>query len=77
MKLTNEEKARFSPMLRETYEAIAYDVYCNGVEEIIEVTCDANHPEIYGGMTHEEYNALCQAYTDPDTQQWLRKILNY
>ncbi len=75
--LTNEEKARFALMLQETYEAIASDANCEDVDEIIDVTCDANHPEIYGGMSHEEYNVLCAAYHLPDTQAWLRKVLNY
>lgn len=76
-RLTDEEKARWAPMLQATYEAIAADANCDGVDEIVEVTCDANHPEMYGGMTREEYNALGAAYYDPDTQAWLRKVLNY
>lgn len=77
MKLTDEEKAHFAPMLQRTYEAIAWDVNCHGVEEIIEITCDANHPEMYSGMTREEYKVLCDAYFERDTQRWLRKVLNY
>jgi len=77
MKLTEEEKRHFAPMLCRTYEAIASDANCSDVDEIIEITCDANRPETYGGMTREEYKVLCVAYADPDTQAWLRKILNY
>lgn len=76
-KLTAEEKARWAPMLCATYEAIASDANCDGVDEIIDVTCDANRPEIYGEMTRAEYNELCRCYHDPDTQAWLKKVLNY
>lgn len=76
-RLTNEEKTRWAPMLRATYEAIAADANCDGVDEIIDMTCDANHPEMYGGMTREEYKELCRVYDDPDTQTWLKETLNY
>lgn len=75
--LTPEQKKSFGPMLQRTYEAIADDANCQDVEEIVEVTCDANHPETYGGMTREEYQILSREYHDPDTQAWLRQILNY
>jgi len=81
-KLTDEEKARFEPMLQRTWGAIAGDVEeANGkslkVREIVEITCDANHPEMYGGMTREEYARLSDCYHHNDTQRWLRKVLNY
>lgn len=77
MKLTDEQKTRFAPMLRRTYEAIADDANCSDVDEIIEVICDANRPEMYGGMSRDEYKELCKAYRDDDTQRWLKKVLNY
>ena len=83
-KLTDEEKARFEPMLQRTWSAIAGDAeMASGrfkplkVREIIEITCDANHPEMYGKMTREEYARLSECYHHNDTQRWLRKVLNY
>jgi hypothetical protein len=76
-KLTVEQKARFAPILKATWEAIAFDVGSVGsVAEIVEITCDANRPEQYG-MSREDYRALSAAYSDRDTQRWLRSILNY
>lgn len=75
--LTPDQKTRFAPALQRTYQAIAADANCADVDEIVEITCDANHPELYGGMSRADYDALCAAYTDPDTQRWLREVLNY
>jgi len=81
--LTIEEKAAFAPMLQTTYEAIAPDAIAadpdldGDVEAIIEVTTDADRPVAYGGMSPEQYNRLCECSTDPDTQAWLREVLNY
>lgn len=78
-KLTDEQKARFKPMLKQTWEAIADDLMGQRFKraEIVELTCDANRPQMFGGMSGEEYDTLCRAYDHPDTQKWLRSILNY
>lgn len=82
IKLTDEQKARFAPMLQQTWGAIAPD--CNFISngrgrvgEIIEMVCDANLPEMYGGMSKQDYKILGEAYHHRDTQKWLRQILNY
>ena len=83
IKLTDEQKARFAPMLRATWQAIgpdAEDVISKGrgrVAGIVELVCDANMPEMYGGMSKEEYRTLSDAYFHKDTQKWLREVLNY
>ena len=77
-KLTDEEKARMAPLLRQTWEAIAPD--CGEglkVREIVEITCDADHPVINGRMSREDYNIMSEAYNHRDTQTWLRATLNY
>lgn len=76
-KLTDEEKRRFAPMLQQTYCAIADDAGRLSRRAIVEVTCDANRPEQYGGMSREDYQILCDAYNHRDTQRWLRQTLNY
>ena len=82
-KLTPEQKARFAPMLHATWQAIGPDASPalsrgrSRQAELIEITCDANHPETYGGMSHTEYQELCSAYRHRDTQRWLREVLNY
>ena len=81
--LSDEEKDRFGEMLCQTWEAIAPDALAadpdraNDVELIIEITIDANHPEMYGGMTHPEYQRLLECTRIEATQVWLRKVLNY
>jgi hypothetical protein len=81
-KLTDEQKERFAPMLIRTWGAIASD--CEHllsrrgrVGEIIELVCDANLPEMYGGMSSEEYKIILESYHHRDTQKWLRQVLNY
>lgn len=81
-RLTQEQKARFAPMLRRTWAAIAPDcehllTKRGRVGEIVELVCDANMPEMHGGMTHEDYKILSDAYHYRDTQKWLREVLNY
>lgn len=80
-RLTDEEKAHWAPMLHATWQAIGPD--CHKAipalkrSDIIELVCDANMPETYGGMTSEEYRVLSRAYSHTDTQKWLRATLNY
>ena len=82
-RLTDEEKKLFEPMLHDTWNAIGSDAIdaMEGkrlkVSDIVEITCDANRPMEYGGMTREQYKRLSDCYHHNDTQRWLRKILNY
>lgn len=82
-KLTNEQKERFAPLLHATWQGIAPDCEAmlskgrSRVGEIVEITCDADHPVTNGGMTPEDYKALLEAYRHRDTKKWLRQILNY
>ena len=82
-KLTDEEKARFGPMLQQVWQQIAPDaIEANGgkdykVSDIVEITCDAHRPMEFGGMTRAEYDRFSDCYHHRDTQRWLRKILNY
>jgi hypothetical protein len=83
-KLTEEQKGVFGPMLQRTWQAIAPDAEPalslsrrKRTQGIIEMTCDANLPEMYGRMTREQYRELTAAYYDPDTQEWLREVLDY
>jgi hypothetical protein len=76
-RLTDEEKARMAPQLQRTWHAIGPDANVTKVRDIIEITCDANRPEEFGGMSREDYTRLCHAYEHRDTKKWLRKVLNY
>jgi hypothetical protein len=82
-KLTDEEKQRFAPMLYDTWAAIAADAEAYSMESkltrrvIIEMTCDANRPEMFGGMSKDEYARFSECYGHRDTQKWLRQVLNF
>lgn len=82
-KLTDEQKARFAPILKDVWQGIAPDCEAmlsegrGRVGEIIEITCDADRPVTNGGMTPEDYKALQEAYHHRDTKKWLRTVLNY
>ena len=82
-KLTDEQKAKFGPMLQNTWQAIGPDaepLLSRGrgrQGELIEMTIDANRPEMYGGMSSEDYKILSASWRDCDTMKWLRKVLNY
>lgn len=81
-KLTDEQKKKFGPMLQQTYCAIASDAEellpkRGRISVIVELTCDANRPEMFGGMSKEDYKILWESYSHRDTQKWLREILNY
>jgi hypothetical protein len=81
--LSEEEKERFGVMLQQTWEAIASDAIqaCpetgEDVELIIEMTIDANRPEMFGYMSSPEYQRLLEVTRLDDTKAWLRKVLNY
>lgn len=85
VKLTLEQRQKFTPLLQRTWAAIAADceehiprVGGRGrLRHIIEITCDANRPMDYGPMSKEDYEQLTLAYHRKDTQKWLREILNY
>jgi hypothetical protein len=77
--LTPEEKARWEPILRQTWSAIANDTEEAVINEldgwdVIELTCDANHPMNYG-MTREEYEFLLVIYNRPAGKRWLKEVL--
>lgn len=84
MKLTNEQKSKLEPALHRTAQYIFQD---SEVEEmlpkrgraaaIVELVIDADRPVTLGGMSKEDYKLLCEAYSSRDTEQWLRKVLNY
>lgn len=81
-KLTDEQKAKFAPMLKQTWQSIGFD--CEEllpkrgrVGVIVELVCDADRPVTNGGMSKEDYKILSLAYGHRDTQKWLREILNY
>jgi hypothetical protein len=82
---TEEEKARWSEMMHETWSAIAGD-YEEGCQTsgqkmtrsiIVEGVCDANRMMIYADMTKEEDAFLSVVYRRPSFQRWARKQLNY
>lgn len=81
--LTKEEKARWAPMLHETWNAIAYDAMeaSQGMKLtkglITEYVCDANRVQTFGGMTDEEYAFLCVVWSRPSGKRWLYSELNY
>jgi hypothetical protein len=85
VKLTEEEKARWTPFLRETFQAIAPDVLpmiSDGrgrIAEIIEVTLDANRMQMFSDITPEEEGVLCGLWINRDraTMEWLRNTMNY
>lgn len=86
LKLTEEEKERWTPMLHQTWNAIGYDA-----EEllpkgdrarracIIEFCLDANRMQTFSDITPEEEGVLCGLWVknDPKTMKWLRATLNY
>jgi hypothetical protein len=85
MKLTDEEKARWTPMLHQTWQAIAPDaahMVSEGrgrIAEIIELCLDANRMQSFSDITPEEEGVLCGLWIgrDPRTMEWLRNTLNY
>lgn len=80
---TDEEKSRWTPMLQDTWSAIGSDAEASMEGQrmtkavIVEMTIDANRPEMFGGMTHDEYEFLCIISHRPVGKRWLYKILNY
>ena len=85
LKLTEEEKARWAPMLHQTWQSIAPDaeeVVSKGrgrVGEIIEMCLDANRMQSFSEITPEEEGVLCGLWVKKDkaTMAWLRSELNY
>lgn len=81
VQITPEEKARWKPILRATWDAIAYDVIqvsggeCNRAT-VVEFVCDAGRPMVdYGSysMTGEEYRVLSKWYGSPTFKRWIRE----
>lgn len=83
MQLTQEQKAKFGPMLQYTWEAIASDAQGmidgegDRAIQIAAACLDANLVQIYGEMNNEDYKILCAASREPDTIAWFKQILNY
>jgi hypothetical protein len=80
--LTAEEKGRWAEMFHDTWRAIAPDAdeMCRGRSRaslIVEMVCDANRVQMYGGMTDAEYKFLGACYHRGDFQKWARGVLNY
>ena len=83
--LTQEEKTRWARMFHQTWHAIGNDIE-HAAEEghlkitkslICETVCDANYVQMYGGMTDEEYEFVCNIYDRPVFKRWLMKEMNY
>lgn len=75
--LTPEEKTRWAPMLRQTWGVLEPDAGTLGrltKANIVEITCDANRPQEYGGMTELEYAYLSAIYDKPAIQRWLKSL---
>lgn len=87
LKITEEEKARWAPMLHQCASYILDDVGeeflpkrgRKRIDCIIEVTLDANRMTSMTTMTPEEEGVLCGLWVSNDraTLSWLRKELNY
>jgi len=78
--LTPDQKKRLGPQLLKTLGILEADFYTlpdfkGTTDEIVELVCDAGFPVDYGGMTKEDYDALCNEYGDTDTERWLRELL--
>jgi hypothetical protein len=85
VKLTEEEKKRWAPMLHQTWGAIAPDAEAavpqgrGRVACIIECCLDANRMQMFSDITPEEEGVLCGLWikNDRSTLRWLREQLNY
>lgn len=85
LKITPEEMTRWEPMLVSTWHAIGNDVEVAFEQMrqkltrsiIIETVLDCNYPEMYGGMTSEEYSVLGANSRKPAVRKWLNQVLNY
>jgi len=71
--LTAEEKTRWSAAMHRTWHAIAGDLGDVGRMSgklIVELVCDANRVQEYGGMHDAEYAFLSAIYSTPRFQRW-------
>jgi hypothetical protein len=81
--VTEEEKARWAPMMRNTWQAIGGDVEQSMESHrltkaiIVECVLDANRVQMYGGMTDEEYEFVCALYGNKKFDTWCKSVLNY
>lgn len=81
-KLTDEEKARMRPAIRQAWHAIAEEIGDSDlpraggrrVTAIVEIATDANRPLLLGGMSKTDDARLTECYHSPDTQRWLRAM---
>lgn len=86
-KLTDEEKKRMWPAIRQSWEACAQDIDEGMIPErsgsrrvsaIVELATDANRAMSLGGMSRKDDERLTECYWTPDTQKWLREMFkNY
>lgn len=76
--LTHRQKTKFAPILRKTLEGVSQDLGKLGartIDDIIQIVCDAHRPVTIGGMSKEDYRILIASYGDPDTERWLKRVL--
>lgn len=82
--ITPEEKARWAPILRRTWDYIAADaIAAAGGKcsrgEVAEMTCDASRPMQDHGrncavMTQEEYTVLGHWYGSHSFKKWIKEV---
>lgn len=87
--LTTEEQLRWSKAMVSTWHTIAPDVIdgmrfearmsgkCERLTPsmLVEMVCDANRLEQFGGLTAEEGKVLGAMYGRPSFQRWARSIM--
>lgn len=88
VKITAEEKARWAPIIRRSWDYVAHDALesmggtCRR-SHVVEFACDADRPRGFGGgdgetwMTVEEYRVLCSWYGTPSFKKWTREVFPY
>lgn len=89
-KFTVEEQRRWGDAMIATWHAIAADVddgfrleaRLSGKKQrltpglLVEIVCDANRLEKFGGLTREEGNVISALYFTRRFQQWARRIMS-
>jgi len=82
--ITEEEKERWAPILRRTWDYIAADaIAASGGKcsrgEVVEIVCDASRPMQDHGrngevMTKEEYRVFGQWYGSHSFKKWMKEV---
>ena len=89
IRLTDEERARLASAMVDTWQAIAPDIHdCFAFDAresgkrkhvsasaLVELVCDANRMETFGGITKEEAAVLSKVYSTPSFQKWARSVM--